>query len=105
MTDHISRIERVTRDELSFSERVALSILAEHSRGGSYTGSISRLAHDAAVGKHIARSALREAERLGLLSIEPRSRLEARNTERTLSVTLTASRRMLAALRIHGRPV
>ena len=62
-------VERVTRDELSFPERIALSILAEHSRGGSYTGSISRLAHEAAVGKHIARSALREAERLGLLSL------------------------------------
>jgi hypothetical protein len=72
--------------------------------GGVYTGSIARLAHEAAVGKHIARSALREAERLGLLSIEPRSRLEARNTQLTLSVTF-ATPQAATALHLHGDPV
>jgi hypothetical protein len=54
-----AHVERVTRDELSFPERIALSILSECAGGGVYTGSIARLAHEAAVGKHIARSALR----------------------------------------------
>ena len=97
-------VERVTRDELSFPERIALSILSERAIGGAYTGSISEIAHEAAVGKHIARSALREAERLGLLSIEPRSRLDARNTQLTLSVTF-ATPQAATALRVHGDPV
>jgi hypothetical protein len=53
--------------------------------------SMAEIADIAAGTRNVVRTALREAESLGLLTVEPQSRLELRSTKLALSIKLTSS--------------
>jgi GTP-sensing pleiotropic transcriptional regulator CodY len=81
MTDQPLRPARVA-DRFTMSELVALSAIVQRAGvAGRCTCSIAEIADRAGLNRNVVKTAIREAEGLGLLTVEPRARLELRSAK------------------------